>query len=229
MKMVRPALLLLDAGNTVVFLDHEALSEAARHAHLEVSANALARAEPMAKRRYEAAMKRGVSHEEGWTLHMQAIFEVAGLRESDARLASEAAREEHARFNLWRRVPDGLGAALDRALAAGIRVGIVSNSEGHLAELFERLGLSRYFEHVVDSALEGVRKPDPEIFRRALARFGVEARVALYAGDIPQVDVDGARAAGMEGVLIDPLGHYADYADAPRFPSVVELVRAFGV
>ncbi|MFT3927312.1 MAG: HAD family hydrolase [Myxococcales bacterium] len=228
MRLEKPALLLLDAGNTVVFLDYDALSEAARQADLEVSANALARAEPLAKRRYEAAMKQGISHEDGWTVHMQAIFEVAGLRESDARRATAAARQEHDQFNLWRRVPDGLGAALERALRAHVRLGVVSNSEGQLAALFERLGLSRYFEHVVDSGLEGVRKPDPEIFRRALARFGIDAKDALYAGDIPQVDVDGARAAGMEAVLVDPFGHYADYAGAPRFPSVVELVRALG-
>ena len=79
MRTQKPALLLLDAGNTLVFLDHGALSEAARHAGLTVEASALARAEPLAKRRYENAMKEGVSHEEGWTLHMRANFELAGL------------------------------------------------------------------------------------------------------------------------------------------------------
>jgi putative hydrolase of the HAD superfamily len=124
-------------------------------------------------------------------------------------------------------VPAGLSEALDRAAQSGIRLGVVSNSEGHLAALFDRLDLSRHFEHVVDSAPEGVRKPDPEIFRRALVRFGVDAAQALYAGDIPQVDVDGARAAGMEAVLIDPLNHYSEYTSAPRLTSVVELLSSF--
>ncbi len=227
MRTHKPALLLLDAGNTLVFLDHGALSEAARHAGFVVEADALARAEPLAKRRYESALKEGVSHEDGWTLHMRAIFELAGLPAADARAASEAAREAHAAFNLWRRVPEGLPEALDRAAGAGIRLGVVSNSEGQLVSLFERLGLSRHFEHVVDSALERVRKPDPEIFRRALARFAERPERALYAGDIPRVDVDGARAAGMDAVLIDPFDHYPSYVDAPRFNSVAELIRSF--
>ena len=97
-------------------------------------------------------------------------------------------------------------------------------------ELFESLGLAAQFELVVDSALEGVRKPDPEIFRRALARMGgVAPSAALYAGDIPSVDVVGARAAGMEGVLIDTFDHFPDYRDAPRFASVSALLAALGV
>jgi putative hydrolase of the HAD superfamily len=76
----------------------------------------------------------------------------------------------------------------------------------------------------VDSALEGVRKPDPEIFRRALARMGVSAERAIYAGDIPSVDVDGAHAAGMQAALIDPLDFYPDHTSSRRFASVAELV-----
>lgn len=228
MKLDKPALLLLDAGNTVVFLDHEALSQAALDADVHVSAEALARAEAVAKRRYEAAMRQGVSHEDGWHLHMRVIFEAAGVPRERAHEAALAARRAHDAFNLWRRVPPDLKDALARARRAGMRCGVVSNSEGQLAALFERSGLSSEFEHVLDSALEGVRKPDPEIFRRALARFEVPAERALYAGDIPEVDVVGARAVGMQAALIDPLGHYPDYRDAPRFASVAELVSALG-
>jgi putative hydrolase of the HAD superfamily len=227
-RLSPPLLLLLDAGNTVVFLDHEALAQAARETGVEVSAAALAQAEPLAKRRYGAAMQRGVSHEEGWDLHMRAIFEAAGVAMPAAQAAARAARRAHDTFNLWRRVPEDLPQALDRLAQAGVRCGIVSNSEGHLSDLLERLHLTRHFEHVLDSAVEGVRKPDPEIFRRALARFGIEANRALYAGDIPDVDVVGARAAGMDAVLIDPFDHYPAYAEAPRFPSVAALVDALG-
>lgn len=222
-----PSLLLLDAGNTLVFLDHAALSEAALRIDLRVSPEALRAAEPKAKRRYEGAMQRGVSHEAGWDLHMQAIYEIAGLSEEEASHAAKVARQEHDVFNLWRKVPSDLRGALTRAKDAGIRLGVVSNSEGQLDALFERVGLTDYFEHVIDSALEGVRKPDPEIFLRALTRFGVPAREAMYAGDIPQVDVDGARGVSMDAVLIDALDHYPDYREAPRFRSVAELVASF--
>jgi putative hydrolase of the HAD superfamily len=47
---------------------------------------------------------------------------------------------------------------------------------------------------------EGVSKPDPEIFRRALERLGTNASDAVFVGDHPDVDVSGARAAGMKAV-----------------------------
>ena len=70
----------------------------------------------------------------------------------------------------------------------------------------------------------GGPKPDPEIFRRALTRMGLRPEQALYAGDIPEVDILGARAAGMEAVLIDAGGHYRDQPQWPRLASVEELV-----
>jgi HAD superfamily hydrolase (TIGR01549 family) len=221
----RPEVLLLDAGNTLVFLDHTALSQAAREVGSDVSAASLRATEPLAKKSYEAALTSGMSHDDGWYLYIRTIFEAAGLRAELAERASRRARELHDDFNLWRSVPSDLVAALDRGRSAGLRYGIVSNSEGKLVELLERVGLHGYFEVVVDSALEGVRKPDPEIFRRALTRMRVNAADALYAGDIPHVDVDGARAAQIDAVLVDTLGHYPEYVGAPRFASVAALLE----
>jgi putative hydrolase of the HAD superfamily len=229
MPIPPPQVLLLDAGNTLVYLDHAALAATASTAGVIVSAETLRAAEAVAKRRYEASMRAGVSHAAGWDLHMQALFEAAGVGSADAGRAVAAAAREHARFNLWRRVPDGLSDKLAQARARGLRLGVVSNSEGKLQELFARVALDQHFELVVDSALEGVRKPDPEIFRRALARMDVGAEAALYAGDIPEVDVVGARAAGIDAVLIDTHDHYPDYRDAPRFPSLIALLAALGV
>lgn len=223
--MSRPTVVLLDAGNTIVFLDHDALAQAAPEGAGRVTGELLARTEPVAKKRYEAAMARGLSHEAGWELYVHTIFELAGLAHAQAHEAMLRARRMHDALNLWRKVPAELPAALERAQAKGLRFGIVSNSEGQLLALLQHVGLAHYFEHVVDSALEGVRKPDPEIFRRTLARMKVAPSEALYAGDIPHVDVDGARAAGLDAVLIDTLAHYPDYRDAPRYASVAELLE----
>ena len=224
-----PEVVLFDAGNTLVFLDHDALAEAARAAGLTTSGAALRATEPLAKQRYEAALTQGMSHEEGWSLYIETIFTAAGVAHARAREATLAARRAHDEFNLWRKVPADLRPALDHGKRAGLRYGVVSNSEGKLVELFAKVGLDGYFEHVVDSALEGVRKPDPEIFRRALARMQVPAAAALYVGDIPHVDVDGARGAGVDAVLVDTLGHYPTYTGAPRFASVAALMRTLCV
>jgi HAD superfamily hydrolase (TIGR01509 family) len=224
-----PKALFFDAGNTLVFLDHFAVAEAAREVGVDVPGERLQAVEPVAKRRYEAAMKTAMSHDDGWHLHMVVLFEAAGVLSADAERAARACRRAHDSFNLWRRVPGDLVPALERARAAGLQLAIVSNSEGMLAQLLERVGILHFFSHVLDSGIEGVRKPEREIFVRALSRCGVQAHQALYAGDIPNVDIDGARAAGMDAVLIDPFDHYPDYRDAPRYASVAEFVTALGL
>ncbi len=222
---------LLDAGNTLVFLDHDAVATLVRDTLRApdggaITGVALRVAEAVAKRRYEALLAAGGAHEDGWTLFFVALFGALGIAESDARAVVPVLRRAHDTLNLWRRVPPGVPEALARARAGGLRLGVVSNSEGRLDALFAHVGLEGAFACVVDSALEGVRKPDPEIFRRALARLGVAASRALYVGDLPSVDIDGARGAGLRAVLVDPLGHYADYTGAPRVASVVEVVDA---
>lgn len=220
-------LVLLDAGNTVVFLDHQAVADVVTsHGHV-VDGRVLARNEGHAKRRYEQLLTAGVSHEQGWGLHLEALLESGGLPPEHAREMIVPLRRAHDAFNLWRRVPGDLPAALVRLRTLGFRVAIVSNSEGRLPDVFSRVGLGDAFELVVDSHFEGVRKPDPEIFRRALSRLGVEAARAVYLGDIPGVDVVGAHAAGMKAVLVDALGFYVDHDASPRVESVAEFVERY--
>ncbi len=218
--------LLLDAGNTVVFLDMGAVAGVARAEGVAVEASRLRAAEGSAKRRYEARLGDGGSHEDGWRLYLETLLVEAGVSEAVAPRLIDPLRAEHDRLNLWRRVPAELPEALARARDAGLRLGVVSNSEGRLPELFAHVGLGDAFEVIVDSALEGIRKPDPRMFERACARLGVAAGAALYAGDIPRVDVDGALGAGLRAALIDPLGFYPEHDRSPRYASVFELVAA---
>ena len=91
--------------------------------------------------------------------------------------------------------------------------------------MLERVGLLEHFEHVIDSHLVGLQKPDAAIFELALERFGIAASEAIYAGDIPEVDVYGARGAGMAGALIDAWDDFAGRADVPRYRSVEALIE----
>lgn len=203
-----------------------AVAAVASREGVRVDADRLAAVEGTAKRRYEARLEAGGSHESGWRLYLETLLVEAGVPEASAPALIDPLRAAHDRLNLWRRVPDDLPAALEAARGLGLRIGVVSNSEGKLPELFARVGLGEAFDVIVDSAIEGVRKPDPVIFERALARMGATPTEALYAGDIPAVDVEGALAAGLHAALIDPLGFYPGYDRAPRFASVAELVEA---
>ncbi|MCC6523608.1 MAG: HAD family hydrolase [Polyangiaceae bacterium] len=224
MPLVRPDALLLDAGGTLVFPDFDAMAAVAAACGHALDAALLAAALPAALRSYARAVTAGASHEDGWTLHMLALLGAAGLAEREARALVPRLRAEHDRLNLWRRVPTELPAALGRARVAGLALGVVSNSEGRLAELFAAVGLGTCFDVVVDSALEGVRKPDPEIFWRACRRLGVAPERCLYVGDIPEVDLLGARAAGIPAVLVDPHDLHPEHEGRVR--SVAALVDA---
>lgn len=64
----------------------------------------------------------------------------------------------------------------------------------------ERLGLATLVDTIVISESEGVKKPDPVIFQRALERLEVSPAEAVYVGDHPVADVQGSVAAGLSAV-----------------------------
>jgi putative hydrolase of the HAD superfamily len=117
---------------------------------------------------------------------------------------------------------------LDRLRAEGLRLGVVSNFEEWLERLLEQLGVRPYFDVRVISGVEGMEKPDPRIFRLAMARAGVEPDRSVYVGDNPEFDVQPALGVGMHPVLIDRRERYPD-APAPRIVSLVELPEAIGL
>jgi putative hydrolase of the HAD superfamily len=92
--------------------------------------------------------------------------------------------------------------ALRELRARGRRLVVVSNWDVSLHEALARTGLSALVDAAVASAELGTAKPDPAIFRRALALVGVEADRALHAGDSVEADVAGALAAGVDPVLV---------------------------
>lgn len=94
-------------------------------------------------------------------------------------------------------------AALAELRAAGHRLVVVSNWDVSLHEMLRTTGLDALVDGAISSAEAGARKPDPAIFRRALALAGgAPERPALHAGDSLELDVAGARAAGLDAVLI---------------------------
>jgi putative hydrolase of the HAD superfamily len=113
--------------------------------------------------------------------------------------------------------PDGLepapGAAstLEGLRREGYRLGVVANAEPWLRDVLTAAGLSSLVDTVVISAEVGIAKPDPAIFAFALEAVGVEPARALYVGDQPRVDGEGAAAAGIPFVLFDPHGEAAGW------------------
>lgn len=93
--------------------------------------------------------------------------------------------------------------ALAELRARGLTLGVVSNFNAMLDDYLEQLNLRRWFSVVVSSADVGVTKPDPAIFRVALARLGAQPEAAVYVGDDVRNDYHGARQAGLGAVLLN--------------------------
>ena len=108
----------------------------------------------------------------------------------------------YASATAWRVYPE-VPAVLASLRKRGVLLAVVSNFDSRLPPLLDGLGLATFFDAVVCSGEAGAAKPAPAIFVHALAALGVEASEALHAGDDPEADYDGARAAGIEALLID--------------------------
>ena len=101
--------------------------------------------------------------------------------------------------------------------AAGLKLGLITNGSVRMqSRKLECLALSPMFDTILISDAEGISKPDPQIFRRALERLNATPAQAVFVGDHPEVDVAGARAAGMQAIW-------------HRDPSVSRIVEADAV
>jgi putative hydrolase of the HAD superfamily len=195
---------LFDAGNTLLFLDYARMAEAVgtalgvtlTGARLAAGARAAAR-----------TMEQGRNTDrERTAAYLEALFLQAGIPDDRLDEVRACLGRLHGERHLWSGIAGDAHDALTRLRRAGLRLGVVSNSDGRVEEALEAAGLREYFEVVVDSTVAGVEKPDPAIFRRALAALGVPPAAALYVGDLYEVDILGARAAGLAAVLLLPSG-----------------------
>jgi putative hydrolase of the HAD superfamily len=91
--------------------------------------------------------------------------------------------------------------------------------------LCSRLGLDSYLDFCVTSEEAGAEKPHPPIFLAALRRAHVAPQEAIHVGDQYQADVQGARAVGINPVLLDREGWYHDVNDCSKITTLPELDR----
>jgi putative hydrolase of the HAD superfamily len=160
-----------------------------------------------------------------WTAHRRAMAAEIGV--PDECLDAAAALIENVMVGrAWVAVP-GAADALRALSAAGYQLAVVSNAWGTVAQWLEQHGICSVeagdlpqVATVIDSQLVGVEKPDPRIFQLAIDVLSVAPERSLYVGDSIRFDVNGAYAAGLHPVHVDPYGlcdgphrHVADLTD----------------
>ena len=92
-------------------------------------------------------------------------------------------------------------ATLAALRASGLKLGLITNGSVRMqSRKLECLSLTSTFDAILISAAEGISKPDPDIFRRALERLHADNDRSVFVGDHPEVDIEGARAVGMRAV-----------------------------
>ena len=104
---------------------------------------------------------------------------------------------------------------------SGYRLGLISNFERWLEEVLIEEKAGEIFDVRVISGIEGVEKPDPDIYRLAIERAGVQPRECVHVGDSIANDLEPATAVGMKAVMID---RSASFPESP-YPRIVTLTE----
>lgn len=209
---------LFDLGGTLVdYHDFAHWTELARRCFVDVEEPALAQAFFDIER--ETDVRRRTGYVEFWRLTLSR----ASGKDVELATAERFLNLVRGRPGFNRLYSDSR-RCLEELRAEGRRLAIVSNSssEAHVRAILHETGVLPYFERVLSSGTEGVEKPDPEIFHRAVTRMRVRPDEALYVGNLAFTDAQAAREAGLHAVWLNRAGTGLS-DDPPEITSLLEV------
>ena len=201
--------IFFDAGNTLLEINYGVIAEALAREGVVVSPEALRDAERRARIRLDEDLRCGNSTEAAETFRRYLRYMLESLEvpwDERAEAGYRAVRTYNPPVGVWHCPVDGAPAVLSGLRGQGLAIGCISNSNGSVAQALAQAGLESHLDFIIDSTLVGVEKPDPRIFELALDKARVSPAEAVYIGDLYSVDVVGARRAGLNAILLDPLG-----------------------
>jgi FMN phosphatase YigB (HAD superfamily) len=229
----RPEAVLLDAGGVFLLPEHERIVGAVERAECRVDAGVLDDAHYTGAAAFTTALDVEADWAGCWRGYLDSYIAAFAAPDDDREEIHRHLDSEFADAALWLRVIPGCREGLRALAETGVRLGIVSNADGLIGERLRALeiaqvgpGLGVELDCVIDSGAVGIMKPDPRIFQIALDAMGLSAEDAWYVGDMPAIDVVGARRAGLHAVLVDPLELHAD-ADYDTTASLGDLAARF--
>ena len=227
-----PSAVLLDAGGVFVLPDPTRVVAAFARAECDVDPSALAEAHYRAAARFTTDIDVEADWAEAWLGYLQTYIEACDVDHASRGEAHRHIDSEFSDAALWVEPIGGAKDGLQALADAGVRLGVVSNADGMMAQRLAAFEICQVgpgpgvpIELVVDSGNVGVMKPDPRIFHAALDLLDLDAESTWYVGDMPAIDVVGARRAGLRPFLMDPLGLHHD-ADYDRTTSLASLAAS---
>lgn len=105
----------------------------------------------------------------------------------------------------------------------GFELGIVSNFDSRVFSVMRGLGIERFFDTVTIASMARAAKPAPKIFEIALEKHAADPAEAVHVGDSLHDDAEGARKAGLTGVLLDRQGKVRDVS-VPVIRTLEDLI-----
>ena len=223
--------LSLDVGNTLISIDFPLISSELLSRGLKINPEALRRAEAAGRPAFSSRMGQTAGQVDySFRSYIQEVLSRVDFPESPGKeeigsLAADLAdtlQTEGQANRIWRWVLPGVPEALESFRTLGIHLVALSNSDGTAELSLKAAGLRKYFSTVIDSAIVGYEKPDPRIFEHALSASGARKENTLHVGDLYHTDVEGARNAGLHGLLLDPFGDW-ELEDCESLPDLWSL------
>lgn len=96
---------------------------------------------------------------------------------------------------------DQLIQMLEDLKSKNLLLGMITNGYGQFQMgNIKALGIENYFDVILVSEWEGIKKPNPEIFKRALRKLDVSSKHSIFVGDHPENDVQAAQNIGLKGI-----------------------------
>jgi FMN phosphatase YigB (HAD superfamily) len=229
--MARPKAVLLDVGGIFLLPDHDRILGAFSRAEAPSAPapDLLDSVHYLAASRFTTDLDVEADWAACWRGYLDQYIEACGVPLEDREEVHLHLDSEFADAALWIQPAVGSADGLRTLANTGVQLGIVSNADGLIASRLDEMeilqvgpGVGVPVDCVIDSGAVGVMKPDPRIFRLALEAMAIEADEAWYIGDMPAIDVVGARRAGLRPFIMDPLGLHQD-ADYDAVTSLADL------
>jgi HAD superfamily hydrolase (TIGR01549 family) len=128
--------------------------------------------------------------------------------QQDAKRLKSLLRKQNENCTLYKETIELL-----KDLKKNYKLGIISNTNSIAKKQIYNLQLDKYIDIIVLSCDVNLVKPNNKIFELALKQLKIKPEEALYVGDIYDVDIVGAKNAGLNAILIDRNNYYPEIKD----------------
>jgi len=158
-----------------------------------------------------------------WESYQTVVLTEAGITPTPEMIINILADMKKAKYELA--LFEDVLPALKALTARKLALGLISNADRDVSPLLEKLGILPLLKVRLTSQEAGVSKPHADIFRRGAERMGIAPIETLYVGDQWVVDVQGARGAGMQALLLDRGGYFAEVPASEKISSLNEITN----